>query len=152
MEIGAAEAESADSGAARGIVMRQPGAFFSGDVKRGVSAADFVKRFCYLDGRGDYLVVKCQRCLDEPCSSGRSLCMADLRLYRTESAPWSFGLAEDFTQGRDFYRITDSCSGPVGLKQTDAVRRYACRFVGVEQRALLAVGTRRIDRITLAVT
>jgi len=152
VEVGTAETKGADCGAARCIALRQPGAFYCGEIKGGIAAANFIQGFCNLDGWRQNLVVQGKGSFYEAGCASCRLGMADLGLYRAERAPWLFSFAVNFPQGRYFDRIADLCPGAVSFKQADAFRGDAGSSVGIKQCPFLPAGIRGIDRITFAVT
>ncbi len=78
MEVGTAEAEGADAGAARRFSAGEPGAFLRCQVEGGCPAGHFPERICDLDGGGEHLVVQGQGRLDQAGGAGGGLGVADL--------------------------------------------------------------------------
>ena len=71
------------------------------------------------------------------CTGGR-LGMTDLRLDRTEGAPWLHCGTVDIAQCRYFHRITDFGAGAVGFHHADTVGRNTGAMIGILDGFLLA--------------
>ena len=153
MKVAASETERADTGATRMSGLRHPRAFLSRGVEGTPAREKVVDGFLHLDGRRDDLVVESENRLDEPGRAGGRLGVADLRLDRPEGAPRSVGfrLTEDVDETVQLGPISDARACAMRLDELDGGGRAVSESVGFPQRASLAVGTRRVDRVSLAV-
>ena len=151
VEVGTAEAEGADGGAARPLPGGEPRPFLGGQVEGGPASRHLREGGGDLDGGGDDPVVEGEGRLDEPRRAGRRLGVADLGLDRAEGAPGAVRLAVHLAERRDLHRVPHPRPGAVGLHEADALRRHPGPLVGVVKRLCLAGGAGGVDGVAPAV-
>ena len=148
MKVAAAKAERADARPPRMVRAAHPRPRGRAEGKSPVLKVESRVWPLDLDGWRQHLVVQRHHGLEQPRGPGGSLCVADLRLDRTERAPLlaaaALMLAENQLQALKFSLVAGFGAGAVGLQQLHRVGAEAGLVVRAAQRLGLSAGQRRV--------
>ncbi len=105
------------------------------DVDPAVLLCGRPQRLCDVDGRGQDLLVQCQRRLDDAGRARRGFGVADLRLDASDRGEFGFrgGFPDEFRERREFDAVTRLGAGSVRLEKADRRYRHAGVLVGAAQ-------------------
>ncbi len=140
MEIGAAETEGADAGAARNVRGNVPRLQFGIDIKRRVGKVDVGTGMLAVHaGRQDF-IAKRESSLQHSGCTRCSFQVADVRFDRTERdrMRWEMLAAEQVGNALRFYHIAHAGRGAVSFHQSCGCGRQTGILPGALQAKLLA--------------
>ena len=150
VEVGAAEAEGGDVGAAD-LPLAVPRARLGVDVERALGPVHAGVGLAVVDAGGQGLVEDRQGGLHEPGGSGRGLEVPDLGFDGPQGDGARGGVLEDLGGGLHFGQVADAGRGAVGLEQADVLGTVVQGLEGALDGELLALRVGGRDALALPV-